>query len=126
MKFDYDDEQRLLADSVSRFLAHDYGFEARRKIVASEPGFSATVWQAFADLGLLGLGLPPDYGGYGGYGGFGYGGFGYGSPGFGYGGYGLPYGGQGISGGPGGGVNCEDTFLDYTQVKAIYVAEYPE
>ncbi len=39
--------------------------------------------------------------------------------------YGLPYGGQGISGGPGGGVNCEDTFLDYTQVKAVYVAEYP-
>src|SRR4051794_29130335 len=39
--------------------------------------------------------------------------------------YGLPYGGQGISGGPGGGVNCEDTFLDYTQVKAIYVADYP-
>lgn len=39
--------------------------------------------------------------------------------------YGLPYGGQGISGGPGGGVNCEETFYDYTQVKAIYVAEYP-
>lgn len=39
--------------------------------------------------------------------------------------YGLPYGGQGISGGPGGGVNCEETFLDYTQVKAVYVAEYP-
>lgn len=39
--------------------------------------------------------------------------------------YGLPYGGQGISGGPGGGVNCEETFLDYTQVKAVYVADYP-
>ncbi len=39
--------------------------------------------------------------------------------------YGLPYGGQGISGGPGGGVNCEETFRDYTQVKAIYAAEYP-
>ncbi|HBN78003.1 MAG TPA: hypothetical protein DD473_19775 [Planctomycetaceae bacterium] len=39
--------------------------------------------------------------------------------------YGLPYGGQGISGGPGAGVNCEETFLDYTQVKAVYVAEYP-
>jgi aldehyde dehydrogenase (NAD+) len=39
--------------------------------------------------------------------------------------YGLPYGGQGISGGPGAGVNCEDTFRDYTQVKAIYVADYP-
>ncbi|MEM7013523.1 MAG: aldehyde dehydrogenase family protein [Verrucomicrobiota bacterium] len=39
--------------------------------------------------------------------------------------YGLPYGGQGISGGPGGGVNCEDTFLDYTQVKAVYISDYP-
>ena len=39
--------------------------------------------------------------------------------------YGLPYGGQGISGGPGGGVNCSDTLRDYTQVKAIYVANYP-
>jgi aldehyde dehydrogenase (NAD+) len=39
--------------------------------------------------------------------------------------YGLPYGGQGISGGPGGGVNCEDTLRDYTQVKAVYVSEYP-
>jgi aldehyde dehydrogenase (NAD+) len=39
--------------------------------------------------------------------------------------YGLPYGGQGISGGPGAGVNCEETLYDYTQVKAVYVAEYP-
>ena len=40
--------------------------------------------------------------------------------------YRLPYyGGQGISGGPGGGVNCEETFLNYTQVKAVYVADYP-
>ena len=39
--------------------------------------------------------------------------------------YGLPYSGQGISGGPGGGVNCEETFKDYTEVKAIYVADYP-
>jgi alkylation response protein AidB-like acyl-CoA dehydrogenase len=66
VKFDYDDEQRLLADSVQRFLAHDYGFDARNGIVASERGFSTTVWKAFADLGLLGLGLPPDYGGFGG------------------------------------------------------------
>ena len=39
--------------------------------------------------------------------------------------YGLPYNGQGISGGPGGGTNCEETLLDYTQVKAVYVASYP-
>jgi len=39
--------------------------------------------------------------------------------------YGIPYSGQGISGGPGAGVNCEETLLDYTQVKAVYVADYP-
>ena len=39
--------------------------------------------------------------------------------------YGLPYSGQGISGGPGAGVNCEETFRDYTQVKAMYVADFP-
>ena len=39
--------------------------------------------------------------------------------------YGMPYGGQGISRRPGGGVNCADTLQDYTQTKAIYVADYP-
>ena len=39
--------------------------------------------------------------------------------------YGIPYGGQGISGGPGGGVNCEETLQDYLQVKAIFVQDYP-
>jgi len=66
VKFDYDDEQRLLADSVRRLLARDYDFDARKRIVASERGFSTTVWKMFADLGLLGLGLSPDYGGFGG------------------------------------------------------------
>jgi len=39
--------------------------------------------------------------------------------------YGLPYGGMGISGGPGAGVNCEETIRDYLQVKSIFVAPYP-
>ena len=39
--------------------------------------------------------------------------------------YGFPYGGQGISGGPGGGVNCEETIRDYLQVKSIFVNNYP-
>ncbi len=32
---------------------------------------------------------------------------------------------KGSRAGPGGGVNCEDTFYDYTQVIAVYVADYP-
>ena len=65
MNLDRDEEQRLLADSVERLLARDYGFDARRRIVASEGGWSPGVWASFAELGLLGLGVHPDYGGFG-------------------------------------------------------------
>ncbi len=66
MNFDYNEEQQLLADSVRRFLQKDYDFEARRKIVASPAGWSERVWATFAEMGLTGLPLSPDYGGFGG------------------------------------------------------------
>src|SRR6478735_7436145 len=44
MNFDYNGEQRLLADSVRRFLARDYDFE----------------------MGLTGLVFPAEHGGFGG------------------------------------------------------------
>jgi alkylation response protein AidB-like acyl-CoA dehydrogenase len=66
MNFDYNEEQQLLADSVRRFLQKDYEFEARRKIVASDAGWSERVWTTFAEMGLTGLPLPADYGGFGG------------------------------------------------------------
>ncbi|MGZ5031954.1 MAG: acyl-CoA dehydrogenase family protein [Usitatibacter sp.] len=66
MKFDYSEEQQLLADTVKRFVANDYSFEARRKIVASPSGVSETVWKSLADIGLLGLPFSSDHGGFGG------------------------------------------------------------
>ncbi len=66
MNFDYNEEQQLLADSVRRFLAKDYGFEARTKIVASEDGWSDKVWRTFAEMGLTGLPFPAEHGGFGG------------------------------------------------------------
>jgi alkylation response protein AidB-like acyl-CoA dehydrogenase len=66
MNFDYNEEQQLLADSVRRFLAKDYGFEARKKVVASESGWSEAVWKQIAEMGLTGLPFSPDYGGFGG------------------------------------------------------------
>ncbi len=66
MNFDYNEEQQLLADSVRRFLAKDYDFEARRKIVASKEGWSPSVWSTLAEMGLTGLPFSPDYGGFGG------------------------------------------------------------
>ena len=66
MNFDYNEEQQLLADSVRRFLAKDYAFEARRKIIASKEGWSPAVWSQLAEMVLTGLPFSPDYGGFGG------------------------------------------------------------
>ena len=66
MRFDYTEEQRLLDESVRRFVARDYSFEARKRILASADGASAEAWRAFADMGLLALPLPAEHGGFGG------------------------------------------------------------
>ena len=66
MNLDPSEEQRLLADSIARFVERDYTFERRRAIVASSQGWSAEVWQTLAELGLLGLPLPAEHGGFGG------------------------------------------------------------
>ena len=66
MNFEYTEEQRLLAESVRRFVARDYGFEARKRILASPAGASDAVWSELAGLGLLGLGVPAEHGGFGG------------------------------------------------------------
>jgi alkylation response protein AidB-like acyl-CoA dehydrogenase len=64
MNFDYNEEQQLLADSVRRFLQKEYDFELRKAMV--QKGWSEQVWAAFAEMGLTGLPLSPDYGGFGG------------------------------------------------------------
>jgi pimeloyl-CoA dehydrogenase small subunit len=66
MHFDYNEEQQLLADSIRRFIAKDYDFETRKKIVASAEGASDAVWQTFAEMGLLGIPFAADHGGFGG------------------------------------------------------------
>ena len=64
MNFEYSDEQRLLADSLKRFLATGYSFDARAKILATGPGYSEDVWAAFAEMGLLGLPFAAEHGGF--------------------------------------------------------------
>jgi pimeloyl-CoA dehydrogenase small subunit len=66
MDFDLSDEQRLLADSVTRLLADQYGFEARKGYQKQALGWSTDLWSRFAELGLLGLPFAEDYGGFGG------------------------------------------------------------
>ena len=63
MNFDYNEDQRALADTVQRFVAKDYTFEKRRAILGSATGWSREVWQELADLGVLALNIDEDYGG---------------------------------------------------------------
>jgi alkylation response protein AidB-like acyl-CoA dehydrogenase len=60
------EEQELLRSSVQRLLRDQYGFDARRQILASEDGFSRKQWEAFAELGLLGAPFSEEVGGLGG------------------------------------------------------------
>jgi alkylation response protein AidB-like acyl-CoA dehydrogenase len=63
--FNYTQEQQMLADTVERFVADSYSLEVRRRLAASERGFSEEHWQQFAAMGLLALSVPEEYGGLG-------------------------------------------------------------
>ena len=63
MDFRYTEEQTALQDTLQRFIARDYGFAKRREIARSAPGYSAEAWAQYAELGLLALPFPEEFGG---------------------------------------------------------------
>ena len=66
MDFDLNDEQRQLKESVERLLADSYGDLNRRTGYMKEPkGYSAALWQQYADLGLLAAPFAEEHGGLG-------------------------------------------------------------
>jgi alkylation response protein AidB-like acyl-CoA dehydrogenase len=66
MDIQFTEEQEMLRSSVQRLLRDQYDFDARRKILASEDGFSRKHWAGFAELGLLAAPFSEDVGGLGG------------------------------------------------------------
>lgn len=56
-------EEKQFAQTVERFLAQRYSFEARKRILASPEGWSREVWEEMAGLGLLALQVPEAHGG---------------------------------------------------------------
>jgi alkylation response protein AidB-like acyl-CoA dehydrogenase len=63
MHFNLTDEQRALGEMVQRFLAQEYGFEARRRILRSDAGWSRETWTKLGEMGLLALQVPEAHGG---------------------------------------------------------------
>ena len=66
MNFELSDEQQQLADSLSKYLNNEYGFEQRKAILQSPSGLSDKAWAAFAEMGLTAIALPEADGGFGG------------------------------------------------------------
>jgi len=66
MDFSLNEDQRLLQESLSRFLKDGYAFEHRQTAAGSAEGFDRATWQAMAELGLLAAPLSPEQGGLGG------------------------------------------------------------
>ncbi|WP_424629752.1 acyl-CoA dehydrogenase family protein [Bradyrhizobium sp. SYSU BS000235] len=60
------EEQELLRSSLQRLLRAQYDFETRRKIVATEEGWSRAHWNSFAEMGLLAAPFSETVGGLGG------------------------------------------------------------
>jgi alkylation response protein AidB-like acyl-CoA dehydrogenase len=59
------DEQRLLRESVDRFITETYDADHRRSSAGDPLGFSPKIWQQFAELGWLALPIDEEYGGLG-------------------------------------------------------------
>ena len=66
MNFSLNEEQRLLTDSVERFVRENCSLDQHRALVSSELGYSEQSWRQMADLGWLGVNVPEAYGGIGG------------------------------------------------------------
>jgi alkylation response protein AidB-like acyl-CoA dehydrogenase len=66
MNFEHTEERRMLADSLNRFIAEQYGLETRNHAGASSQGYSIDMWQQFAELGVIGALFREEDGGFGG------------------------------------------------------------
>lgn len=63
MEFGLSEEQRMLQDSVRRFLEEQAPLDTVRRIAETGVGFDETLWQSFVQLGVPGAIIPEQYGG---------------------------------------------------------------
>ena len=64
MDFSLNDVQMMLDDTVDKFVTNDYDFDTRQKYAGSELGYSANVWQTFAELGWTAVPFEESDGGF--------------------------------------------------------------
>ena len=66
MNFELSEEQKMIQQSVERFVQENYDLPTRVKLSGDGVGFSKEYWNSMAELGWLGLPFSEDDGGFGG------------------------------------------------------------
>ena len=66
MNLDFTEEQKMLRETLTRFLAENYDFETRKTIIESEATERRAFWAKLAELGAFALVFPEELGGLGG------------------------------------------------------------
>jgi len=66
MNFELSEEQKLIQQSVERFVQENYDLPKRVEISSKDPGYSKEYWGSMAELGWLGLPFEEKDGGFGG------------------------------------------------------------
>src|SRR3989344_5644520 len=56
MNFEHTEDRRMLADTLNRFVAEQYGIEKRNHIAYGDTGTDPALWAHFAELGALVVG----------------------------------------------------------------------
>ena len=65
MDFGFSDEQRLLEQTVRRYLDDEVPVARVRQIMATDAGHDPALWSALAELGVAGILVPEAHGGSG-------------------------------------------------------------
>lgn len=65
MNFDFSDEQKQLRDEARRFLSENCTPKEVRAVLEGKAKYDKAIWKGLADLGLLGIAIPEEFGGAG-------------------------------------------------------------
>jgi alkylation response protein AidB-like acyl-CoA dehydrogenase len=66
MNFELSEEQKMIQQSVERFVQDNYDLNTRISLSANDCGYSSDFWKSMAELGWLGLPFDESDGGFGG------------------------------------------------------------
>jgi alkylation response protein AidB-like acyl-CoA dehydrogenase len=65
MNFDFSDDQKQLRDTARKFLAEKCPPKAVRAVIDGKAPYDRDLWKGLAEMGLLGVAIPENYGGTG-------------------------------------------------------------